>query len=602
MYNLKSGRLLLWISISLIFSLTALFDLAGPNPTSRFALVKTFSLEGVTWFPEEWTSSLWMKPDFAQINTKFFSDKSPGLSLLFIPVYLIVNFILSNAVGLTSSYMNFTRIDELFVNIAQLILSFVNAWGVVRFFDITRKFNFPTRFALISSLIFAFSSLFFVYASVFLPHAIIATVLLEIFYRLLLIQNQEKRFSNSLIVGLLLGLGSLLDYVVLFVIPVCCLYVIIPIQTEKNTVSQYNFRNRFLTYFKEVLLSKNLISRVLLSLVILVFAFIGFLPFFIYNYISFGNFTTTAYHVSHWYSKLNFYTSFEDGINIIILAKFEGIIYLTPIIILAFLGFYYFAKEFRKEFLFSFTVFWIFLYFFAKYFTPYGGLYGPRYILPGIPFLFFGVIFFLYKIRHNRILITSSSILIFISVLNNILSMWISKHSPFWVFSNNNPIFDLSLPNFLRFIEGDKEWFRSGIYRFNPLLFLLILLIAMIIIILLIRKSENLFSPEKHSNYILKDERIITEINIWFLFTIFVFTSTFLYQISIILSSGYNETIIEEIGPYFWTFIGDRPPAVFYDVSLSELIFLVICIVLIIYYAKKLIKINLNKEEIRSKI
>jgi hypothetical protein len=568
LHNLKSGRLLLWISLSLIFSLTALFELAGPNPTSRFALIKTFSLKGITWFPEEWTSSLWLEPDFAQINTKYYSDKSPGLSLLFIPVYLTVNFILSNVVGLTSSYMDFNRIDDIFVNVAQLMLSFINAWGIVRFFDIMRKFNFPIRFALISSLIFAFSSLFFVYASVFLPHAIIGTILLEIFYRLLLIQDQKKRFSNSLIVGLLLGLGSLLDYVVLFVIPVCCLYVIIPIQTENKIVNQIKFNNNFLTYFKNILFSKNLINRLVMSVIILSIAFIGFSPFFIYNYVSFGNFTTTAYHVSHWYSELNFYTSFEDGINKIILAKFEGLIYLTPIIIFAFFGFYYFAKEFRKEFLFCFIVFWIFLYFFTKYFTPYGGLYGPRYILPGIPFLFLGLAFFLNKIRDNRILITSSSILIVISILNNILSMWISKHSPFWTFSSNNPIYDLSLSNFWRFIEGDKDWFRSGIYKFNPLLFLLILIIAII---------------------------IITELNIWFLLTIFVFTSTFLYHISIILSSGYNKTISDEIGSNFLTFWRNSPPAVFYDVSFSELVFLITCFVLIIYYSKKLIKINLNR-------
>ena len=161
-------RRLLWLIPFLIYIETASYILAGVNPSSRFLLTKTLVLTGQTWFPFGWINDscsqyfVYLGPDFARdihqsitniCSQHVFTDKSPGLSFIAIPIYIFVKFI-GSLFGIQSIINGFDVIDKTTIIILQIVLSGINAWGIVRFYDILKKFNISSKIAIISSFIF----------------------------------------------------------------------------------------------------------------------------------------------------------------------------------------------------------------------------------------------------------------------------------------------------------------------------------------------------------------------------------------------------------------------------------------------------------------
>jgi hypothetical protein len=146
--------------------------------------------------------------------------------------------------------------------------------------------------------------------------------------------------------------------------------------------------------------------------------FIGVLPLLLYNYVIFGNFLDfTYYHMDpviwpHLVGK----SGFDFPPNLLIVARllidpYRGLFFYSPILIFSLVGLLYMVKRYKLEALLVSFIFSYLLLVNACWWAWDGGTsFGPRHLLPTIPFL---IIPLLFSIKNIPLSILKPLIIVF---------------------------------------------------------------------------------------------------------------------------------------------------------------------------------------------
>ena len=127
------------------------------------------------------------------------------------------------------------------------------------------------------------------------------------------------------------------------------------------------------------------------------------------NYARFGSIFKTGYHIAFPTASFTFSTPLFQGTRELLFNGEVGLLVFAPWVVLAFLYFPEFLREHQAESVLCWGVFLNNFVFYAKYQQWHGGwVGGPRYVVPGVPFLIlvlapiFEVIRNRFAIKENR--------------------------------------------------------------------------------------------------------------------------------------------------------------------------------------------------------
>ncbi|MDC1283768.1 hypothetical protein N8Z19_00010 [Saprospiraceae bacterium] len=272
---------------------------------------------------------------------------SPGQSLVFIPIYYISNFFCSDEVN---SYY-FSAFYVSFINY------FIHAFCAFFLFKISTVLGASERRAYLLSGFFGLTSYSFVFAqSTYEHHFEMLFILMSMFYTL------KKDFKNrEVFVGLLLSLGLLFRTTTILAVPAILLM-------QKDNKSRF---------------------KVLLSLSI------GISFVLLYNYYRFGNPLESGYSLA-WSlahdDQFDFWSISRMPVALFgfLFSPGKGLVFFSSTILIALLGIKTFWQKHRMMSISIFLITATYLGIFSMNFAWHGSIwsYGPRYILPIVPFLY----------------------------------------------------------------------------------------------------------------------------------------------------------------------------------------------------------------------
>lgn len=287
---------------------------------------------------------------------------NPGQTIIFIPIYYIANLVSSDE---ANAYY-FSAFCVSFLNyIVHALCAFI-------LFKIALLLGVVKKQAYLASIFFGLTSYSFVFAQSTYEHHF------EMFFILLSVYFALKKDTNhaSLLSGLMLSLGLVFRTTTILAIPAILL------------LQKYN-KERF---------------KALMGLTIGV-AFV-----LLYNYYRFGNPLETGYSLA-WSlahsDKFDFwsFSGFTEAFFGFLFSPGKGLIFFSTTIIIALFGIKTFWKKQRLLFNAILLISAAYLIVFSLNFAWHGSIwsYGPRYILPIIPFLYLPII---YLKPHKRVFVT----------------------------------------------------------------------------------------------------------------------------------------------------------------------------------------------------
>jgi hypothetical protein len=276
---------------------------------------------------------------------------NPGQTVVFIPIYFIANLLCSDEVN---TYY-FSAYYVSFINY------FVHALCAFLLFKITLLLGVSKKQAYLASAFFGLTSYSFVFAqSTYEHHFEMFFVLMSTYYAL------KKNTHTGIFSGLMLSLGLIFRTTTILAVP-----AILILQRD---------------------------SKERLKALLILTVGVGFV--LLYNYYRFGDPLNSGYSLA-WSlahsDKFNFWSLSRIPIALFgfIFSPGKGLIFFSTTIIIAFLGMKFFWKKNR---IMSYSILLIssaYLGFFSMNFAWHGSIwsYGPRYILPIIPFLYLPIIY-----------------------------------------------------------------------------------------------------------------------------------------------------------------------------------------------------------------
>ncbi|MHA2176545.1 MAG: rubredoxin, partial [Candidatus Hodarchaeales archaeon] len=367
-----------------------------------------------------------------------YSDKPPGVSLLAVPIYWVGDIIATQILGMSKldiyvcltcdyeydeeaegvkfedlpddwvcpdcgapkedfarSEVGWHKIDDLIKFVTMLCVLIFGAFTVLKLYDFLRFEGISHSNSHRVSLLFGLGSLFYVYIGTFFSHSITAGLLLLALYQGSIFR--KKRTYNSLLwASILSGFMVVCDYIFLFFLPFFYLYLFIPIIWNPSTVK--NFWRDYVRYY----LITNIIFLIPMILCGLLVTY--------YNYLCFGDPFVTPYSFARFFQDVqHFAAPMMDGLEILLLSTHHGLLIFMPIVIISILGIIPMYRKNPALAVMCLTAPFMLIFLYSKYYLPTGGLaYGPRQLVPIVPFLVIPLAFLLdQKIPRNL----SSSIL-----------------------------------------------------------------------------------------------------------------------------------------------------------------------------------------------
>ncbi len=367
-------RALLWLSIFLFYLLSATLDIYTTNPGSRFMLTKNFARYFRFWIDptdKDYYSSL----DYAEFEGRIYSDKPPLLALLAVPLYwlgMVLSWIL---IGPQSSSWDQDFYAKIIIVLGILVL---NSFAMLRVHDLLELLGYSKSTRFITTISIAIGTLYFPYAHTFFSHDIVGSLLLIATYHLLKANKmksheaaQKKKWMETLLAGICLGVAMGSDYFVLFLLPIFYLYI-----TDLKQLKSILMKS------KEPLIQEGLKLIFFTFPILLSGLFVLW-----YNWTNFKNPFTTAYeHVPIFVNFQHFLNPMTNGIEIMLFSNAHGIFLFIPLLFLAFIGLPLSLKRHPRLSILALSVFTMLVLYYSKYWKPDGGLnYGIRFLLPAIP-------------------------------------------------------------------------------------------------------------------------------------------------------------------------------------------------------------------------
>lgn len=283
---------------------------------------------------------------------KRFMVYNPGQTMIFIPIYYFSNLISKNEV---CTYY-FSAFCVSFINYM------VHALCAFLLFKIALLIGAVKKQSYLVSIFFGLTSYSFVFAqSTYEHHFEMFFILMSVYFAL-----KKDTKHSGLLSGLMLSLGLVFRTTSILAVPAILLL-------QKNNNERV---------------------KVLMSLTFGV-AFV-----FSYNYYRFGNPLETGYSLA-WSlahsDKFDFwsFSAFPEAFLGFLFSPGKGLIFFSTTIVFALFGIKTFWKKQRLIFYAILLIFAAYLIIFSLNFAWHGSIwsYGPRYILPIIPFLYLPIIY-----------------------------------------------------------------------------------------------------------------------------------------------------------------------------------------------------------------
>lgn len=360
---------LLFLFLSSIYFASA-SGITSSNDGSHYALVRTLV--------QNRSFALQQFDDYAEGNDiavaedgRLFSDRPPGTALIGALFYMAGGILPQPAAALPS------RHDAGNPRLAAIL--FLPAWAgagtVVILYLLMRGLGLPAAAALTAGIMFGLGTAHWKYSSVLFSHALSAfLVVAGLGLALALGRGRRQRWGGYLLLGVLLGFAVLVEYSNALLVAILTGYVA--------------------WYGRPYTLQR--LTRTLLPLLLGGLAAAAFLA--IYNQANFG----APFRLSYSYAiNYPWAGSFRTTFNYPLLNGLQGLLYwgtgdgwcdpictnqglllLSPVLLLALPGWYFFFRQARREAALTGLVFLVYLLLFARHRTYHGFTADGRYLVP----------------------------------------------------------------------------------------------------------------------------------------------------------------------------------------------------------------------------
>ena len=328
--------------------------------------------------------------DYAKYNGHYYSDKAPGTSFLAVPVYAVVRPVLQTVrvqrfidrLGSSAAFGETLRpggsglaTEKVYFALVLMIVSFATVavpsalLGVVlyRFLEL---FGLATGWRVMVALIYGLATPAFPYSNAFVGHQQVAALLFGSFWLVFLIGRQRLSPRWMLVVGFLLGWTLITEYPAALIIAGIGLYAIIILPDRRWIVGA---------------------------------ALAGIPPLALmmaYNYAIFGTVLPVGYKYSElWQAEhqsgfMSLAGPNREALWGITFSVHRGLFLLAPVLLTGLAGFvaWWRAGIYRRELAVCIWAVVSFLLFNGSSVMWSGGFgVGPRYLVPMLPFLAFGM-------------------------------------------------------------------------------------------------------------------------------------------------------------------------------------------------------------------
>ncbi len=469
------------IEISLFFLLLISFVYtfprwADPNQNSRLDMVFAVVEDGTFKIDRFVENTV----DYAKVGDHYYSDKAPGTAFLGIPIYAGLKVLLDSPIleGVLDRLANNEAfratlredgsgilLEKVRFAIMQVVLAFMlaalpTAFTAVLMYRVLGAFTINPWPRLIVVLGYGLLSPAFPYAGALYGHQLSAALLFAAFY-IVFMRRGHLTAGALFMVGGLLSFSVVTEYPSALIVGVITLYLLHILYKEKN-----------LGAAGWLFLGGGLIA----------------LPWMAYNTAVFGGPLNLGYsHSELWTGQhstgfMSLTLPHWEAIWGITFGVFRGLFVLTPWLLFFFPGLFLWHRleRYRAEFWVALSSVGLMFLFNASSIMWWGGFaVGPRYILPGLPFMVMPVVF-VFDHWHNLVWFR---FLASITMIWSLVATWglSLAGQAFPSDSIRNPLLEYALPNWL---EGNIARNLGtilglpGIWSLAPLLILFLLFIA----------------------------------------------------------------------------------------------------------------------------
>jgi hypothetical protein len=441
------------------------------NQNSRLDLVMAIVDQGTVSIDDYYENT----GDYAVYEGHHYSTKAPGSALLGVPVYwafrqVIDSSAVTSIVGrLTSSPAVERTLEEGGTGLLPAKLHFAMALYVVTFFvasvptallgvvlyRFTGHYSSSLAHRIWVTLSYGLATSAFPYAGSYYGHQIVAALLFISFYLIFLITRQTVKPIVLPLVGFLMGYAVITEY---------------PTALIAGALFVYAFFRLPKKAWAAWLIPGGIVPGII---------------WMIYNYqiyrkpIAFGYLYAPLYVDKNNVGFFSLVYPHFDALWGITFSSYRGLFFLSPVLLLAVLGFYHFGRTrgYRSEFL---VCLWATVSFFlfngSSVMWEGGYAVGPRYLLPMLPFMALPLIFFAERWGKHGWAKATMAVL----SLWSILAVWIEtlggQSFPVWT---SNPLIDYSLLNLVRGDIARNIGTVLGLSGWLSLLPLLVILTAL---------------------------------------------------------------------------------------------------------------------------
>jgi hypothetical protein len=367
--------------------------------------------------------------DNAFYNGHYYSGFSPGSSFLAVPAYLVFKPIFYLLPESFHGFQNM-QLELILLNIVATVFvaSLLSALCAVLIYKILSQFSDNKFHKLALTFLFSFGTLFFIYSTSYSRDVLKTIFLFASFYILFGLNYglfNRRRPLLFFLSGLFLAFCVAADYKMIIVVPLFVIYML------------FFSKKKDFFYFGVGL-------------------FIPLLFSLFYNYVAFGSPLSTSYsyrspNIMQYYSRGFFGMTYPtlERIYGLTFSPFRGFFFYMPVMLLSSLGIgiklFSRDKKYKVDMLFILILFLILFWYNASLASGWdaGGSFGPRYLIPAIPFMVIPLIFVFGRIKAWTVaLFSAASFFVnFLGVLYGREALWtVTQENKYVIFNTYIPL------------------------------------------------------------------------------------------------------------------------------------------------------------------